>query len=93
MTGLGSRVLSRRGRLGLGELGGSFLECRERVSIVCWGSTVGLLLRFVAVRPSLALVGGLHSCNSEPLVIGVFFEDVRLLGMGLWVAVFDDSEL
>ena len=63
------------------------------MTIVCGGSTAGLLFRLVAVRPLSAVVGGLHPFNIEPLVRGVFFENVNFLGMGLGVVVFDDSEI
>ena len=63
------------------------------MTIICRGSTVGLLFRLVAVRPLLASVGGLHSFDIESLVIGVLFEDVKFLGMGLGVELFDDSTL
>ena len=54
---------------------------------------MGLLFRLVAVRLLSAVVGGLHPFNIEPLVTGVFFENVEFLGMGLGVVVFEDSEL
>ena len=45
----------------------------------------------MAVRPLSAVFGGLHPFNIDPLVTGVVFENVKFLGMGLGVALFDDS--
>ena len=47
----------------------------------------------MAVRPFSAVVVGLHPFDVEPLVTGVLFENVKFLGMGLGVELFDGSGL
>lgn len=39
-----------------------------------------------------AVVGGLHPFDVELFVAGVVFENVKFLGMGLGVELFDDSD-
>ena len=45
----------------------------------------------MAVRPSSLVFGGLHLFDVEPLVIGVVFENVKFLEMGLGVELCGDT--